>query len=289
MELLSKSRVLSMKLNFFINDREFEAHINEFPSGELGVVIPEINLARAVSVRIVYDWRLLGNNGIIVVAQLLEALRSKFKFIYFTELVMPYVPYSRQDRVCNVGESFSLKVFANIINDMGFNQVTTWDNHSDVATALIDNCFNIHQRDILDETLGADGMVGYTLVSPDAGSVKKTQAIAKEFGITDIVYADKVRDVSTGQITSIDIRNPELVRSNMHFLVVDDICDGGGTFLGLGSAMRDLNEQCHLNLFITHGFFTKGTSALYGIYDNIYTTDSVYQSGGRVEGEGYNG
>ena len=32
------------------------------------------------------------------------------------DLIIPYFPYARQDRVCDGGESFTLKIFANIIN-----------------------------------------------------------------------------------------------------------------------------------------------------------------------------
>lgn len=43
------------------------------------------------------------------------------------ELVLPYIPYARQDRVCNLGDSFSLKIFANLINAQGYSRVHVTD------------------------------------------------------------------------------------------------------------------------------------------------------------------
>jgi len=62
---------------------------------------------------------------------------------------------------------------------------------------------------------------------------------------------------------------------NDNFLIVDDICDGGGTFIGLGEAIKKINPSAKLELFVTHGFFTKGLDKLLKLYDTIYTTDSV--------------
>lgn len=63
-----------------------------------------------------------------------------------------------------------------------------------------------------------------------------------------------------------------------YILVLDDLCDGGATFLRAGEAIREVNEDAYLTLFVTHGLFTdkvKRTGELYKYYDRIVTTDSV--------------
>jgi phosphoribosylpyrophosphate synthetase len=64
-------------------------------------------------------------------------------------------------------------------------------------------------------------------------------------------------------------------------LIVDDICDGGGTFLGisdaLGSRLRSLGDvggDYILGLYVTHGIFSKGFCDLIEKFDHVYTTDS---------------
>ena len=52
-------------------------------------------------------------------------------------LVMPYVPNARMDRIHDDNEIFTLKYFANFINSLNFNKVGVFDPHSNVTTALI--------------------------------------------------------------------------------------------------------------------------------------------------------
>jgi len=56
-------------------------------------------------------------------------------------------------------------------------------------------------------------------------------------------------------------------------LIVDDICDGGGTFLGLGEELKKKNAG-PLFLAISHGIFSKGFDELVKVYEQIFTTDS---------------
>ena len=63
------------------------------------------------------------------------------------DLIMPYIPYARQDRVCAQGESFSLKIFANMLNAVNFENVYVLDAHSDVSVSLINNCIKIFNND----------------------------------------------------------------------------------------------------------------------------------------------
>lgn len=54
-------------------------------------------------------------------------------------------------------------------------------------------------------------------------------------------------------------------------LIVDDICDGGGTFVGLAKELRAAGAT-RVYLYVTHGIFSKRLP-LEGI-DHVYTTDS---------------
>jgi len=266
-------------MKYLINGYQYTAVINKFPAGEQGVVLSSGHQPlHAGIIQIEYDWAEYKDSGVLVVAQLLDALRRRYSMDTFkTSLLLKYVPYSRQDRVCNKGESFSLKVFAAQINSLGFDEVVTWDNHSDVATALIDNCKNLTINELLRKSAVWDKAYhnAAMLVSPDAGAIKKTISFAKSTGNDTIVRADKQRNVRTGEILNCQVLDYHLIFDNNSFIVVDDICDGGGTFIGLGEAIKKINPSAKLELFVTHGFFTKGLDKLLKLYDTIYTTDSV--------------
>jgi len=54
---------------------------------------------------------------------------------------------------------------------------------------------------------------------------------------------------------------------------VDDICDGGGTFLGLATALKEKNAG-KLSLIVSHGIFSKGFEELNKSFDTVFTTNS---------------
>jgi len=54
---------------------------------------------------------------------------------------------------------------------------------------------------------------------------------------------------------------------------VDDICDGGGTFIGLAKALKQKNAG-NLYLAVSHGIFSKGFNELNKHFTKIFTTDS---------------
>ena len=195
-------------------------------------------------------------------------------------LAMPYLPYARQDRVCNQGEAHSLKVFCKLINAQNYYEVGILDCHSDVGTALLDNCTHetnhkfikkviLHMQTKYNRNLSQREL---TIISPDAGSNKKIKDLMKELGPhVDMVKCDKTRDTKTGQLTGFEVYADDL--KGKHCLIVDDICDGGGTFVGLAEELKKKNAG-PLFLAVSHGIFSKGFKTLGTHFEHIYTTKS---------------
>ena len=94
----------------------------------------------------------------------------------------------------------------------------------------------------------------------------------------DIIFASKERDTKTGEIlaTRCDLPAHYGMVTQKDFLIVDDICDGGGTFNLLAEAFsgNEFGAQSELELFVSHGIFSKGLGAVSDRYRRITTTDS---------------
>ena len=93
-----------------------------------------------------------------------------------------------------------------------------------------------------------------------------------------ILYGDKVRDQSTGYITSYSIPCEDIndkLRDN-RVLIIDDICDGGMTFKILAETIKKYNPN-DINLYVTHGIFSKGLKTL-----NDSGIDEVFTKEGQV-------
>lgn len=203
------------------------------------------------------------------------------------ELELPYIPYARQDRVCAPGDSFSLKLFANLINAQGYDKVYVTDAHSTVATALLENVVERPQSSFaveLASRLGILGLANYKyIVAPDAGASKKAVDFAKTYNLmthVDVVQALKVRDPATGAITKTTVLKDDFVEDDV--LIVDDICSGGMTFRLLARVLKE-HGAGKIGLFVTHGIFDFGVDVLFNDnIDQIYTTDSFEQLDPRV-------
>jgi ribose-phosphate pyrophosphokinase len=227
-----------------------------------------------------------------------------------SSLVIPYVPYARQDRWTTMNAPFSLKIATAFINSLGYESVSIYEPHSDVTPGLIDRCGVRGCEEACDaavrEILGKDGSKPYMdrlrLVAPDAGAAKrvdrclhylktKTPGWVAESVEDTAVQVLKHRDPATGRLHITDICGLGLQGYNQNFLIVDDICDGGATFVELAKALCAVGARS-VHLFVAHGIFSKGHQPLAeaGI-DSVHYTDSLsecslvnsYQYGHTVE------
>lgn len=173
------------------------------------------------------------------------------------------------------GDSFALKVFANQLNTLNFDKIFILDPHSDAAAAAINNCVAIPQETCLlqSETLRRAIAQGeLMLVAPDAGALKKIHNVAKATGAKNYAILTKERDVASGNLTGFALVAGEVAGKDL--LIVDDLCDAGGTFIGSAQVLREAGARS-VSLYVTHGIFSKGVENLLnnGI-DAIYTTTS---------------
>ena len=252
-------------------------NVSKFASGELQVTL--VNLRTHDDdddIRI--KGSILSSDNLMELLLLVEAIRNSSPSQPIV-LEMPYCAYSRQDRRCTNGEALSSKVFAQLINSCNFYKVYTFDNHSHVSTALIDRCFDVPVTDILAIAISSKKLriSDYSyLVAPDAGALKKVQACCKATD-TKLLRADKLRSLVNGSISDTIIHlPPDTSLKNTKVLIIDDICQGGRTFIELAKAIKVIEPTCEVHLYVSHGFFDRGLDDMIAAgISHFYTTDSV--------------
>jgi ribose-phosphate pyrophosphokinase len=210
-------------------------------------------------------------------------------------LDMPYLPYARQDREMVYGESLSIKVFCDLINTQNYATVTVLDPHSDVGPALLNNCITRDNHRFVNDVVymvmaaNLNELTNISIVSPDAGSNKKIKDVmstlvrrftTKHVGNIDLslVKCDKSRDVATGKLTGFEVYSEDLTGQTC--IIIDDICDAGGTFLGLAAELK-AKGAAKIYLAVTHGIFSKGIETLNEVFDGVFTTRSFYKVDGK--------
>jgi ribose-phosphate pyrophosphokinase len=135
------------------------------------------------------------------------------------ELVIPYFPYARQDRVCSSGDALSLKVMANLINNLNCQRITVVDPHSDVTLGLVNNISVVTQAEIILKSgiLNLKAVEKLDIISPDAGAEKKVHSLTRDLSTknieVEVLCARKSRDIRTGKIISTEINGVKKVRA----------------------------------------------------------------------------
>jgi len=267
-----------MKILEVINDNEVrELNLNSFifPGGEVGVKIIRKSFCSLKRLKISASFK--DSASFLEFVMYINAIRENFGHDSIIDAYIGYYPYTRQDRVCNKGEAFSVKAFSQLVNSLKLNTITVVDPHSDVTAATLDNCNVISQETLVSKFLSLNNRIltgNVTIVSPDAGSNKKTYNLAKYFNHEKFIRADKLRNLQTGDIIASEVFIDNFNGSDV--VVFDDICDGGRTFIELAATCK--KKGCgKFILYVTHGIFSKGLDVLFnnGI-DEIYTTNSYY-------------
>ena len=260
--------------------------ISKFPDGQ-----QSITLDNPISVKdceVVIQSRLTSFKDLEIIICANQALRECG--VKSVSLYVPYFLGARSDRKFVPGSVNYLKqVICPIINAQKFDSVVVLDPHSDVLEACLNNFEKVNNHLIvkyaltdIDNTNQAREKV--VLVSPDGGALKKIYDVAAEFQITDIVTAIKHRDIKTGKITHTEVPLKPLEHEyGKKFVIVDDICDGGRTFIELAKAIRERTQGCEIYLVVTHGIFSAGLLELSRYFQKIYTTNSVHE----IEPEAY--
>lgn len=242
--------------------------VAKFPAGEIRI---NVEAEDCNTIEVKFE----GSDDILALLMICDAIRQQGKEP--DGLIMRYVGYGRQDRVCNAGEAFSLEVMAKIINSLKFNNVVLQDPHSWQQVTMIDNSTVISQvdtwLDLVSEKYSKhkERNQNFTLVSPDKGAKLKIESLARASGIPAI-YCDKVREQSTGKLSGFAVLGEQELSGV--YCIVDDICDKGGTFIGLAKELRRLGAN-KIILCCTHSIFSGGIDIILEHIDEVYTTDSL--------------
>lgn len=249
-----------------------------FSGGEVHVQFPDLPEAGR---RALIAHRVNSSDDLVAVLLSADAIRGALPGVTL-DLLMPYVPYARQDRRMIPGDPLSIRVLADVINGCGFGEVWVLDPHSDVTTAVIDGCRTLPIHAYVAAALERSG--ASRVVIPDAGATKRVSGILGAIGgraaNLATIQATKTRDlVDRGRITGMQLAGGGDVAGQV-CLIVDDICDGGRTFLELSKLLRGHGAKA-VHLYVTHGIFSHGLEPLLecpidgGRLDGVFTTNSI--------------
>ncbi len=232
-----------------------------FPGGEPHIKVPEFKGD------VLFYGKLRHWNDIGHAALLADAMVQQEGVTNFTSFI-PYFPGARQDRT-DGKSALTLNVMLHLLTD-GLTNLCVFDPHSPVLSESpwLDGYF---MPTDLDMPVKND-VVG--IIAPDAGAVERAASfMAKFYPGADLIECSKHRDSATGRLSGYKM---SALRRPGRYIIVDDICDGGGTFNMLADAFFGdvFSMGSNLEMFVSHGIFSKSIHAIDPRIEHITTTDS---------------
>jgi ribose-phosphate pyrophosphokinase len=217
-------------------------------------------------------WNFENESEIIHILQLKTLINTLMSDEADCVLIAPYLPYARQDKDINNESTFALHTFLSLMSAV-FDSIEVFDPHS---AELLQAYFGDRIKIVSPQTkisFALNDSDSYSICFPDAGAQTRYPFLSSP----DNIVITKVRNQSTGEITGLTINNPTKVRG-ARVLIVDDLCDGGRTFVE-ASKILYANGARAVSLYVSHGIFSKGLEVLHqsGI-NKIYTKEGLVSS-----------
>lgn len=250
-------RVGKVELSRFSND-EARVWVNESNPGKKAVLVQSLSEPT--------DQNLI---EFCLIADALQRLGVK-RII----AVIPWLGYSKQDKVFRSGEPLSVKVIAKMLQVVPLDKVITFDLHNLAIPGFFEVAVvNLSGRQVFGDyckKLITDKTV---IAAVDAGSVKSSERFSDDLGGVPLIYMNKVRDLVTGKVVYKSISEPV---TGKHVLIKDDLISTGGT-LAAAAEFLQKNGASKIDVCATHHLYVKGAQEKLDktAINQIMVTDTV--------------
>lgn len=185
-----------------------------------------------------------------------------------TKLIVPFLPYGRQDKDVTNDSTFALWPIYKVLKTM-FDEIITYDAHNPLTGFGLYRSYSpeAHFLDVFDSI--RDDLI----VFPDKGAFARYEHIFPVAAHS--VVGDKVRDQATGKITGLTLNGHTGLIAERRCIIFDDICDGGMTFIKMAEKLKEHGAK-RIELCVSHGIFSRGTGVLFNAgIEKIHTTNSI--------------
>lgn len=260
---------LAEKVAKLMGVKRGEIEISEFAGGETRVWVKEQRIEKEVMV--LQSLSIPTNDYLIEFCLICDALRRGGA----TDIVavIPWMGYSKQDKVFQAGEPLSAKVIAQIIQVARVSRIITFDLHNKATLGFFDvPVTDLSAKPLLIEYFRKEVSELTLVVAPDAGAVKTSTVFASELGVP-VVYVDKKRDLKTGEVEVVGIsRSVE----GASVIMVDDNVFTGATLLETTKELKK-NGARSIRVGLTHHLYVPGVQEKLenSEIDEIVITDSI--------------
>lgn len=212
----------------------------QFSSGEHDVQITERIYGDTATIH--WNWFDENQRDIFKLLLKIDAIKRNYPNLII-EIDAPYIPYMRQDRLFKEGMSVPATVLLELLCDK-VHIIKTMACHSQQANIENTKVFASHIYDY-----------NKYFVFPDANAKNHYSYTPDDF------IFNKVRNEAGVSLEL--IKQPKVVDPTITFIICDDICAGGRTFVECAKALRkQFGDDINIELLVYNAFLDFGMDAL---------------------------
>lgn len=247
-----------------LSKSDFKYSIYNYPDSEKHIVLHGTNWNKYKSINVI--TRISSMDDLFILLQVNQILQHEN--VKIDILTILYLLGARCDRRFSLGEAIDANIIQRLIGKVLAEYMLFLDPHS-----INKNNFNF----IPSEKIGAKynlisqklDLYRYNICYPDEGAARRYALELRPHQARLIGEKHRKPDgisVSLNQVDDIDFSVP--------ILVIDDLCDGGGTFAALANELDDKYNQLSREIWVTHAIQKSGIELLASKYNKVYITNS---------------
>lgn len=187
--------------------------------------------------------------------------------------IIPYLGYSKQDKIFKGGEPLSVKVVAQIIQTSSFSKIITIDLHNQAIVGFFEKpVIQLSANKMFLNYFSKLKDSNTIVIAPDAGAIKNSTDFANKLNL-EVAYIDKIRDLSTGKVK---IRGLSRDITNKKIIMIDDMISTGSTLIASAKYLKKKGAKSII-AGITHHLYVEGTQEKIerSKIDKLIVTDTI--------------
>lgn len=234
---------------------EFE--IIKFPDGQLHLKLKsELDHKKYLCV----IARITSADELFILMQALDIANRHGMRLYVN---IAYLMGARMDRVMSFNEPFTLKIILDVLDKFDISDISVLEPHNPSILLKHDICCSSSN---IPEYILKDTIICY----PDEGAVRRGY---KYISTNGYIICRKQRNTENGELSGFAFNSMRIDLMGKRIVVLDDLCDGGRTFCGIASLLREKNPSA-IELYVTHAIQEEGLHRVAEAYDHVYITNS---------------
>lgn len=247
-----------------LSKSDFDYSIYNYPDSEKHIVLHGTDWNKYSKINVI--TRISSMNDLFILLQVNQILQHEG--VKINILTILYLLGARCDRRFSLGEAIDADIIQQLIGKVSAEYISFLDPHSInkknfdfISGEKIGTKYNLILKKL--------DLYRYNICYPDEGAARRYSSELNPH--TACLIGEKHRKLDG---ISISLTKLRLLDTDYPILVIDDLCDGGGTFAALATELDTIYSDFKREIWVIHAIQKSGIELLASKYNKVYITNS---------------